>query len=106
MADLEHTKIFQKRREHGERGRLLYLIRRAPAAKQAAATVLAARSPFAMRQRDIASLVWRHRQREPAQLGLHRIETVGLYVERDKADVARALDDGAQSIDRAYGLVF
>ena len=59
-----------------------------------------------MRKRHVAGLVRRQGQREAAELRLHWIKTIGLGVERDKADVARAVDPGAQTIERAHGLIF
>src|SRR4029077_10343150 len=72
------------------------------ALEQAAAAVAA----LTVRQRHIAGLVRRQRQREAAQGGLHRIETVGLGVDGDGAEIAGARDPGFEPVEAAHGLVF
>src|SRR6516162_1543106 len=59
-----------------------------------------------MAKRHVAGLVRRYCEREAAQLRLHRIETVSLDIESDDADIARAFDEGAQTLEAAYSLVF
>ena len=59
-----------------------------------------------MAQRHVASLVWRDREREAAQLRLHRIEIAGLDVDRDQPDIARPFDPGPQPVEAAHRFVF
>src|SRR5580658_7209667 len=47
-----------------------------------------------MRQRHVAGLVRREREREAAEIRLHRIERTGLGINGDKTLIARALDPG------------
>jgi len=103
LTDLEHAGIFQNRLDRGERVALGDLIGRDLALEQAAFAAVAA---VTMRKRHVAGLVRRHREREAAQLRLHRIETVSLDIERDNTDIARAVDESAQGFKCAHGLVF
>ena len=60
----------------------------------------------AMADRHVAGFVVADRQREAAEVRLHRIEAGGLGVDRDHADVSRARDPGVEPVERAHGLVF
>ena len=82
--------------------RLWNLIGSALALEQAAIAVAA----LAVRDRHVTGLVGRQRQRKAAQPGLHRIETRGLGVDRDIAEIARALDPGVEPRKLAHGFVF
>ena len=59
-----------------------------------------------MADRHVAGLVVADRQREAAEVRLHRIEVGGLGVDRDHADVVGARDPGVEPVERAHGLVF
>ena len=102
LADLEHAFVLEQRLERVERCALGDLIGRDLALEQAAAAVAA----LAVRQRHVAGLVRRQRQRKAAQLRLHRIEAGGLGVDRDKTLVAGALDPGLEPVEAAHGFVF
>ena len=102
LADLEHALVLEQRLEGIERGALGDLIGRDLALEQAAAAVAA----LAVRQRHVAGLVRRQRQREAAQRRLHRIEARGLGVDGDKTLVAGALDPGFEPVEAAHGFVF
>ena len=60
---------------------------------------------LAVAERHVAGLARRDREREAAQLGLHRIERRRLGVDRDHAGLARARDPGVEPVERAHGLV-
>ncbi len=102
VPDLERARVFQQRFECRERRALLDLVGRNRAGEQ---SVAAAVAPFAMGQRDVAGLIGRDRKRKAAQRSLHRVETGGLGLERDHADVARAGDPGIEPVEAAHDLV-
>ena len=59
-----------------------------------------------MRERDIASLVVGNREREAAEIGLHRIEAGGLGIDCQVSGLARAGDPCREAIERAHRLIF
>ena len=88
LADLEHAAVFQQRLERRERIALGNLVRRKLGREQAGVAL----AGLAMTERHVAGFVRRDREREAAQLGLHRVEAVGLGVERhDAGRSARAI---------------
>ena len=102
LADLEHARVREQRLERLERVAFGNLIGHDVAAEQRAVAALPA---LAMTERHVARLIRPDRERETAQLGLHRIETRGLRVDGDKAVLARALDPGLEPVEAAHGLV-
>src|SRR5262249_36600066 len=102
LADLEHAGVFEQWLHRRERRALLDLIGRDFAGEQTAVAAVAA---FAVRQRNVASLVGGERKRETAQRRLHGIEARGLGIERDRAELARARDPGGEPVEAAHDLV-
>src|SRR6185437_1989189 len=58
-----------------------------------------------VRERDVRRIVRRQRQRDAADVGLHRIDRARLDVDHELAGVARAENPGVQRIERAYALI-
>src|SRR5260370_32866691 len=79
------------------------LIGRDLALEQAAASAIAA---LTMLKRHVAGLVRRYCERKAAKLRLHRIEVVGLDIEREKTEVARPFDPSPQPLRAAHGFIF
>ena len=100
LPDLEDALVLEQRLEDGERLRNRHLRGHDLAWKEAGAV-----AALAVDQRHVAGGVGADREREAAQLRLHRIEARGLGVDRNHAGIDRARDPGAQFIDRAHRLV-
>ena len=105
LADLEHAGVLQQRLDRGECGFFGNLVRAELriGREQVAAALGAA---VAVADRHVAGFVVADRQREAAEVRLHRIETGGLGVDRHQADVFRAGDPGLEPVERAHGFIF
>ena len=103
LPDLEHACIFKQRLHGVERRALGDLIRRDLALEQAIPSTFAA---LPVNEWNIAGLIRRDGHGETAQIGLHRVETGGLRVDGDHAQVLRARDPRVESVQTAHCFVF
>ena len=100
LPDLEHAPVFQQRLQRGERVGLRDLSLREPAAEQPVAV-----ARLAVRERHVARLVRRERQRDAAQRRLHRVFADRLGIERDHAGVVGARDPRLEALEVEHDLV-
>ncbi len=83
-ADLEDARRFQQRLQRRQRVAGLDLVRREAGVEQAGAV-----AGLLVGERDIAGIVRRERQRDAADLGLHRIDRVRLGLDGEMAGIAQ-----------------
>ena len=99
--DLEDPGRFQYRAQRGERIGRHDLVRREPGCEQPGAIAV-----LPVAERDIAGIVGGERERNAADLGLHRIDRVRLGLDRDMALIMHPRDQGIECVEAADGLVF
>ena len=99
-ADLQNACRFQQRPQRLQRVAGLDLVRREAGGEQAGAV-----AGLLVGERDVAGVVGRQRQRDAADLRLHRIDRVGLGVDREMAGIVGARDPGLE-FDRALRMVW
>ena len=90
----------QQRLQRGQRIARLDLVRREACVEQARAV-----AGLAVRERHVAGVIRRQRQRDAADIGLHRIAGVRLGVDREATGVPGARDPGVEFCGVADGLV-
>ena len=100
-ADLENPCRFQQRAQGVERVTGPDLVRRKARGEQAGAI-----AGLLVAERDIAGVVGRKRQRNAADLGLHRVDRRCLGLDGEMADIVNAGDPPLQLFEAAHGLVF
>ncbi len=101
VADLEDAGRFQHRPQRLDRIGMLDLVGREAGVEQARTT-----AGLLVRQRHIAGIVRRQRQRDAAEIGLHRIDRVCPDLDRDMAGIMDARDKGVELLERLDRLVF
>src|SRR5258705_455156 len=99
-ADLQDPCRFQQRAQRVERVTGLDLVRREAGREQAGAI-----ARLLVAERDIAGVVGPERQRNPAHLGLHRIDRCRLGVDGDMAGIVNPSDPRVEIGEGSDGLV-
>ena len=101
LRDLEDALVLEQRLENGQRVLFLDLVGCEPGIEQPVAAAI-----LLVRERHIAGFVGCDGEREAAQAGLHRVETGGLGIDRDHAEIVGARDPFLQARQRADAFVF
>ncbi len=94
LADLEHRIAFEQRPQPGERGVAVDLLR-----------LFGEHVGAAVAERNVAGLVRPHRQADPDEIGLHRIERAGFGVEGDEPRRKAPLDPAIQRLQRLHAFI-
>ena len=105
VTDLDDAEVFQDRLQRGERI-LLGNLTGAELGREQAGIGSALVAGFAMAERKVSRLIRRNRERDPAQLCLHRIDAADFGFQREETGVVGARDPVLEPAERRYRLVF
>ena len=105
VTDLDDAEIFQDGLQRRERV-LLGNLTRAELGREQTGIGSALVPGFAMAERKVGRLIRRNGERDPAQLGLHRINAADFSFQREETGIVGARDPVLEPVERSNRLVF